>query len=739
MLSLKSVIRFCTSLAVAAFLASALSDISASAAGNGLSLKLDADSGTYEISSVAPDWTFGGSFHFALAKVLRTTGHDQLGNYEQTGFAWKNGAQPMSGWIRVYPGKSLALFSQTCGTAADAPPPPFPDFTRQPDQLHVFSYGHKEFAPESFSAVNISTPWLLFDDSANAVVISPASHFFVASMIGDGQKQVASGFNPEFHHVPAGFTQQTLVAFGHGINATWDAWGGALLALQNAKRPSNEADTLLKYLGYWTDNGAFYYYNYDPQKGYAGTLQALVDHYRQADIPVRYLQLDSWWYYKTTTNADGTPGKEKKVERLPNAEWNRYGGLMEYRAHTNLFPNELAGFEKDIQLPLVTHNRWIDPASPYRAKYKVEGIAAVDPKFWDEIARYCKASGIVTYEQDWLDRIYNNSPFASELGAGEVFADNMARACREQNISVQYCMPYACYFMNGCRYENLTTIRTATDRFNTNRWNDFLYGSRFARSLGIWPWTDVFMSGETDNILLSTLSAGPVGIGDAIGAENAANLFRAVRADGVIVKPDAPLVPDDATYIADAQKKAAPLIAKTFTDHAGIRTEYIFAYNRHKTPADTVKFSADKAAYVYDYFAGTGRAVDAGAAFESPLAENDSAFYVVAPVGKSGIAFLGDQGKFVGTGKERIESLTDEPGRLTVGLVLAENEKSVVLHGFATAEPKATVLAGLDDAVQFNPATHYFTVVIKPEANTPVDKSSGDPVHHVTVVLEIQK
>jgi hypothetical protein len=363
----------------------------------------------------------------------------------------------------------------------------------------------------------------------------------------------------------------------------------------------------------------------------------------------------------------------------------------------------------------------------------------VDPKFWDEIARYCKASGIITYEQDWLDRIFMNSPFASELGAGEAFADNMARACQEQNITIQYCMPYACYFMNGCRYENLTTIRTCTDRFNTNRWSDFLYGSRFARSLGIWPWTDVYMSGETDNILLSTLSAGPVGIGDAIGAENAANIFRAVRADGVIVKPDAPIVPDDATYIADAQKKAAPLVARTFTDHNGIKTDYIFAWNRRKASANTVRFSADSAAYVYDYFADTGRPVESGARFESPLAGNDTAFFVVAPVGKSGIAFLGDKGKFVGTGKERIESLADEPDRLTVGVVLAENEKSVVLHGFASSEPKATVLAGLDDAVQFNPATHYFKVVIKPEAGTPVDRSSGDPVRHVTVLLEVQK
>ena len=53
----------------------------------------------------------------------------------------------------------------------------------------------------------------------------------VASMIGDGRKEVASGFNPNLRNLPAGFTQQTIVAFGKGINKTWDLWGRALIGL----------------------------------------------------------------------------------------------------------------------------------------------------------------------------------------------------------------------------------------------------------------------------------------------------------------------------------------------------------------------------------------------------------------------------------------------------------------------------------------------------------------------------
>lgn len=94
----------------------------------------------------------------------------------------------------------------------------------------------------------------------------------VASMLGDGRQWVASGFNPHLRNLPAGFTQQMLMAFGHGINATWDLWGKTLTGLEGVKRPGNEADAVLKYLGYWTDHGAYYYYNYDTNQTYAGTL-----------------------------------------------------------------------------------------------------------------------------------------------------------------------------------------------------------------------------------------------------------------------------------------------------------------------------------------------------------------------------------------------------------------------------------------------------------------------------------
>ena len=710
--------------------------------GNGLSVKVNPDSGSYEIRQDKPAWKFGGSLGTRMENVVRSPGSDDLGNYAQISFAWQADGVLMSGWIRVYITQPLVLFSQTIGAASEKPPAPFPSFTKLPQSLHVFSYGATNFAPPHFSAQDTATPWLVFDDRARAAIISPASHFMVSSMHGDGRGEIASGFSANLRNLPAGFTQQTLMAFGNGINRTWDFWGRAFLSLERARRPAQDADVVSKYLGYWTDNGAYYYYNYDMDKGYAGTLQALVDRYRQEQIPIRYLQLDSWWYPKTTTGPDGTPGADKKSDKLPAGDWNRYGGLLEYRADASLFPNGLDHFQKAIGLPLVTHNRWVDPASPYHEHYRISGIAAVDPNWWRNIAEYMKSSGIITYEQDWLDRIYNYSPaFSSDPETAEAFLDDMSGACRRDRINMQYCMPLPCYFLQGSRYENLTTIRASGDRFETNKWNNFLYTSRLARSLAISPWTDVYMSGELDNLLLSTLSSGPVGIGDAMGKENKENLLQAVRADGVIVKPDEPIVPLDQTYLADANKQPAPLIAETYTDHGGIRTAYIFAFNRPKKPGSDVRLTPaqlgiNSPVYVYDYFSGQGRRLRKNDIFSAQLGERASAYYVVAPSGQSGIAFLGDKDKFVGTSRERVTTMNDQPGRLTVGIELAASETLITLHGYSEKPPRVTVLAGEDDPLKYDPISHYFQVEVHADTHSPLDHSGADPVRRLTVALE---
>src|SRR5262249_55057450 len=160
---------------------------------------------------------------------------------------------------------------------------------------------------------------------------------------------------------------------------------------------------------------------------------------------------------------------------------------------------------------------------------------------------------------------------------GERFMDQMAAAAEREGITLQYCMPLPRHFLQGTRYSNLLTIRASGDRFGKDQWKPFLFNARLATALGEWPWTDVFKSNETFNLLLATLSAGMVGTGDAIGRVDRTNLLHAVRPDGVIVKPDSAIAPHDGAYLVAAGHREAPLIATASTRHAVGEITYLFA------------------------------------------------------------------------------------------------------------------------------------------------------------------
>ena len=698
---------------------------------SGITARLNETSGQYEIIWRKTNWKFSGELG-AATKAVVSSGTDRVGAFHEIQFTFNS----FAGDIRVYDAQAAALFTLTNRQAADNFPT-FPCFTNFPAALHHFSFHESSFAPPRFDLEKNGTPWLLFDGRANAVLLSPADDFMLASMNGDGVHKIASGLNDDVRNLPANFSHSTLIAFASGIHAAWQAWSGAFLALQGRTPPANDADTGLRYLGYWTDNGAVYYYNYNTNWGYAGTLEKLVAHYRAEKIPIRYLQLDSWWYYKTLTGPDGKLGQTKNP-RLPKGEWNRYGGLLKYKADPAVLPDGLDGLHEKTGLPLITHNRWIDPASPYHERYKISGIAAVDPQWWDDIMADIAAGGVTCYEQDWLSEIYFHSPeFQTTPGIGAAFTDNMARAARAKNVSLQYCMPLPRFFLQGARYPNLTTIRVSDDRFERARWDSFLYVSQLADAVGIWPWVDVFMSTETNNLLIANLSAGMVGVGDAIGKENRENLLHVARPDGVLVKPDAPLLPLDEDYLADANGQKTPMIAWTHSDHGLLRTAYVFAYNRQNTNCETgftpAELGLKGKVCVLNARDGSAQFQSAKKRVALALKPNGTAYYEITPVGKSGLAFFGDADKFVSNGRQRIASLADTSGELAVTITFAAGEKSVRVFGYAKKAPKVSARSGAVGTLEFNVKTGRFGVDVTPASA--VTESSGDPVQAAVIVF----
>ncbi len=139
-------------------------------------------------------------------------------------------------------------------------------------------------------------PLVLFDGGvSNALTISPYSNFMSGSQYIDASGQLNCGVMGGVTSIPAGFDFETIVYYGGGVNAAMRGWGAALRARSGKTPASRDADHSINYLGYWTDNGAYYYYLTEEGKSYDQTLVDVRSYADERSIPYRYFQLDSWW------------------------------------------------------------------------------------------------------------------------------------------------------------------------------------------------------------------------------------------------------------------------------------------------------------------------------------------------------------------------------------------------------------------------------------------------------------
>jgi hypothetical protein len=205
-----------------------------------------------------------------------------------------------------------------------------------------------------------------------------------------------------------------------------------------------------------------------------------------------------------------------------------------------------------------------------------------------------------------------------------------------------------------------------------------------------------------------------VGPGDAIGEEDAAVIALAARRDGVLVKPDRPVVPTDDTLLREAKGERGPILASTSSDFGGWKGVYAFAYGTEGEAAIApASLGVDGPAFVFDVGRGRGVWTRPEETLREPL-EKERGYYLVVPAGPSGVAFLGDEGKLVPFGKKRIASVSDD-GDLRVTVLFASGEREVRLHGFSASRPAVRVEHGSAGAVAWKPETGEFRLAVSPE------------------------
>jgi hypothetical protein len=597
-------------------------------AGDGLTLDLGA--GAWRVEWGSPDWL--GPIAFAvhyrnewyvregpdpaagarrtIVPVLRACkGEDDLGAHRGFEITWKSLPVAVRCQVRAYEDLPLIVFrlesrqpAVRLGTGRFDEPSvawTFHPAARGDEGVPAGtrSYGHQysEFALPVMGDAQCSG--FLFAPHRPAVVepllfIAPDGRTLMLAPLDGFHEQVIAvprdrdhvsagvrfGWHGDLDQIPAGFASEMALWGGHSPRQVLDRWAGLLRERNGTQRPTRYADDGVGKLSYWTDNGAAYYYRTEPECDYLGTLDRVVAHLRAQSVPVRALQIDSWFYphqHLRPVSPEGAP-------IVPPS------GLIKWEPREDLFPEGFRELRSRTGgLPLTFHSRHFSAQSPYFDRHSAwkdsEYAHPSETGLYRLLMTQAANWGAITYEQDWMVESFLGVRGLREApGRARAWQEALDAAAGENGLTLQWCMATPADFMQTVSLRHVTSIRTSGDyRYlfdNGLNWVWFLHTNALARALGLNPYKDVFLSydktAEGDGepyaeieALLSALSAGPVGIGDRIGCTNRPVVMRTCRQDGVLIKPDVPIAAIDRCFRANAFLERSALVGETYSEH----------------------------------------------------------------------------------------------------------------------------------------------------------------------------
>ena len=393
-----------------------------------------------------------------------------------------------------------------------------------------------------------SGPIVLFNSTqqgqGDILVISPFSQF-MATSIAEKDHVLEYGIMGSILSIPNDYNHSLIIFYSsNGINEGVREWGQVMQKAYNRTNEYRLNDLTINNLGYYTDNGAYYYYHTEGTENYE---QTMLDSIHQIRLPFHYLQIDSWWYYE---------GMKE--------------GVSNWTARPDIFPHGLEGLDHELfSLPLVAHNRYWAYDNVYKNNYSFildekneKALPVGNDSFWIDLFTQARRWNLTVYEQDWLvTQTKDFLPLLSDIYLGHQWLISMGEAADKLNINLQYCMSLPRHVLTALEIPRVTHTRVSVDYALhiagvEQQWNIGI-SSMLAEAIGLASFKDVFWSTSTQpghsygpkteevlperEILIATLSTGPVAPGDGIKYTNIERIMKCCRPDGLILKPDRPL------------------------------------------------------------------------------------------------------------------------------------------------------------------------------------------------------
>nr|XP_006815625.1 PREDICTED: uncharacterized protein LOC102804514 [Saccoglossus kowalevskii] len=580
---------------------------------SGLAVTVSPD-GTYSISVNNETWLNSANTFFNINGKLFSSddktlllvkisdpapGADNLGNFMQQSIVWqaltKSGQKSVVTGIRVYKDISAVVFSQNfpeelTGTSinwSNGVCTGFPSFKVEGKKgdKGFLSYGGLFLETTNTGGWHTGGlgindglyggPLAIFDKNLNTVMISSFSEFMAGSLhLQNGV--ISFGIMGNASMIPQDYNYQTIVYYSRGINQAIYEWGETLLKNYGKTRANMKSDFMVNYLGYYTDNGAYYYYNTESGKNYEDTMLAVKLHIDIDQIPFRYLQLDSWWYFKGVG-----------------------GGVKNWTARSDVFPHGSVYLSDKIGLPIIAHNRWWSSDTTYarvnggKWNFIVEPDTQyslpIDQGFWDYLLGTARDWGLKVYEQDWLNQQIDEMHITqSDVTIGRTWLMQMGKGASKNGMTIQYCMPMPRHVLQSVEIPVVTQIRASDDYHPGNdQWKIGL-SSILHHAVGLAPYKDTMWTSSKQpgdpytngtelftelQSVVSLLSSGPVGPGDKIGYMNKSLIMRSCNSDGLLLKPSKPATAIDPQIYRSALGSGGPdgEVWSTYSDIAAYR------------------------------------------------------------------------------------------------------------------------------------------------------------------------
>eukprot|EP00435_Cladocopium_sp_Y103_P075365 s16_g56.t2 len=383
---------------------------------------------------------------------------------------------------------------------------------------------------QHLAGLSSNGPVVLFNQASDTLVVSPLDNFKSAVHTFSADANAwETGVSSEIQSLPTGFYHRTLIMAGVGITQAMDEYGRTMRKMYSTKRPQQRKDPV--------------------------ALQ-------QQDLlkAVRIWQLDDWWY----------PGHP--------AVW--VYCVENWTLIPPAFNKSLAELSAALGKPWLLYVPFFCPSNVYMKHFKfLEGshgataFTVPEPDdalaFYRVLFDYGMANGMSGFEHDFLNFNFLAVPhFRQTFGASARWLQAMDQAATERALPVQFCMALPSDLMQSLEFSSTTNYRASGDYASSDNFDigassllgyalqlrpskDNLWTHRPERAAASGkPWGPHQNPGSNCelNLLIATLSTGPVGIADQAGDSNATLLLRSIRSDGLILQPDKPATSIDASF-----------------------------------------------------------------------------------------------------------------------------------------------------------------------------------------------